>query len=461
MWDSGQFSGQELRHSTIFDPLRHFRGVTGDELVSKITSIIDRFEGRSRRLKRQDAEARKRTVECLLANLANAAFNKFGGDKFVALSLDKTNYRDAEISVVTLPKSAGKEPTMSGLSYQSMCVACDALLNAGLAVGAKGVGRYDVLGENNRLGMLTRLRATNELQHLMQDMGVGAANVVSPVQKLVRVAKPSAKLAPASEDILADAILLSKVNERILGAAILLPDAMWAAAKASSKSNTKRTSKDDRQLQHAGDISAIGLYRSFSKQWDLGGRIYGGWWQNLSKALRSQLLVDGEPVVELDYRRLHPSILLARLGRTLDFDPYGLPPYSEDICKETFARMLNMPKQYGNIINKKAKDDSITAGEFTVFYQQYRRHVKDFDPWFFIEEGLRLQREDGDLALSILIELDQAGIVALPIHDSFIVSYRHEGALHASMTKNFELKYGVKPEIRRLQAVSPSVTEMA
>lgn len=36
--------------------------------------------------------------------------------------------------------------------------------------------------------------------------------------------------------------------------------------------------------------------------------------------------------------------------------------------------------------------------------------------------GLRLQRKDSDLALAIITGLRERGVLALPVHDSFLVS---------------------------------------
>ncbi len=56
-----------------------------------------------------------------------------------------------------------------------------------------------------------------------------------------------------------------------------------------------------------------GLYRVFSRgSFDLHGR--AGWWQNIPKTARQSLTINDEPVVEADYRSLHPTILYAGVG---------------------------------------------------------------------------------------------------------------------------------------------------
>jgi hypothetical protein len=93
------------------------------------------------------------------------------------------------------------------------------------------------------------------------------------------------------------------------------------------------------------------LYRVFNNgRWDHGGRFYGGWWQRLPKADRKRLLIDGEEVVELDFKALHPRLCYHLTGQPLghDLDPYVLPGLVGEgvrpIVKVAFNQLLNMTK---------------------------------------------------------------------------------------------------------------------
>lgn len=70
----------------------------------------------------------------------------------------------------------------------------------------------------------------------------------------------------------------------------------------------------------AVDLDDIELYRVFSDFWSLGGRFYGGCWQGIPKGERRNFILDGEQVVEHDYKNNHPSILYRAEGRPLDLD---------------------------------------------------------------------------------------------------------------------------------------------
>lgn len=158
----------------------------------------------------------------------------------------------------------------------------------------------------------------------------------------------------------------------------------------------------------------------FTYNWQRGGRLYGGWWQGLTEDDRRLLTIDGEPTVEIDFRNLHPLLLYRLTGKQLDIDPYRLPPYSRDLCKETFQRLMNRSPKNGGADIKRPKDHHPPNGvSYAEFLHDYRRHLAEVGEFFGKGTGLLLQREDSDLALLILEELDGLAITALPVHDSW------------------------------------------
>lgn len=62
-----------------------------------------------------------------------------------------------------------------------------------------------------------------------------------------------------------------------------------------------------------GDGVNLSCYmaRIFNIDWKRGGRFYGMGtsWQNIKAEARQHIMIDGEPVVELDFKTLHPAIL--------------------------------------------------------------------------------------------------------------------------------------------------------
>ena len=62
--------------------------------------------------------------------------------------------------------------------------------------------------------------------------------------------------------------------------------------------------------------------------------------------------------------------------------------------------------------------------------------------------GIRLQKLDSDLALSIITGLMEEGIAALPIHDSFIVEAVHKDRLFQLMNDQYKEMFGFNPVIK-------------
>ncbi|MCW3574034.1 hypothetical protein K6Y53_38700, partial [Burkholderia cenocepacia] len=76
---------------------------------------------------------------------------------------------------------------------------------------------------------------------------------------------------------------------------------------------------------------------------ELGGRLYGGFWQRMNKAERKDLRIDGEQAVELDFSQVGPRILYGMAGAKMDRDAYAVPGYEDhrEGIKKLFAAMIN------------------------------------------------------------------------------------------------------------------------
>lgn len=92
------------------------------------------------------------------------------------------------------------------------------------------------------------------------------------------------------------------------------------------------------------DLGNRNLKRYFNAgSFELGGRLFGGFWQAMSKAERKDLFIEGERAVELDFSQVGPRILYGIVGSTLDRDAYAVPGYesNRDGIKRLFAAMTN------------------------------------------------------------------------------------------------------------------------
>lgn len=194
------------------------------------------------------------------------------------------------------------------------------------------------------------------------------------------------------------------------------------------------------------------LYRVFNnRSFDQGGRFYGGWWQHAKKHLRRCITIDGQPTVEADFKGLHPAILFAMNGLTIPPDPYALVPgvAENDIlrpfAKTTFLALLNA----GSGGTKEPRDfDSTAHGMTAKAFQQLVRDAFPMLPGIFgTGIGLHLQREDSDMAESIMLHFAERHVPVLPVHDSFIIAAQHRYELVRVMQAVFHDRYGQTPTV--------------
>jgi hypothetical protein len=171
------------------------------------------------------------------------------------------------------------------------------------------------------------------------------------------------------------------------------------------------------------------LYRVFNGSWKWGGRLYGGWWQQLSKELRACLAIDGELPVELDFAQLHAQLVYSLAEQPLVGDAYTLAGWDRKTAKIAFNVLLNASTYFQAVaaIAANAFDgDRTRAAELVEAIRQ--RHAA-IAKHFHTGIGLRLQCIDAEMARRVTKALLDKGIVSLPIHDSFIVQRKHEGSL--------------------------------
>lgn len=274
---------------------------------------------------------------------------------------------------------------------------------------------------------------------------------------MIIVRDPDEDLSVEPDEITASRAILAAAADRISESDITLPDEAWArmVQRYDVEQSTDLAASCERAS--AGDTTATLLYRVFKRDWETGGRLYGGWWINLPKVERAHLRIAGEPVVELDYARLHPTLLFAKVGQRLDFDPYVVPGLESlelrALGKRTFNRLINKVSPASGLkpwLSAKA-DDRASLPEDLSFRDYLQRFVERLAPiadFFGSSAGLRLQREDSDLAIGVLDRLEARALPVLPVHDSFITLRQNEADLRAAMVETFSGRYGFEPTLR-------------
>jgi hypothetical protein len=180
-----------------------------------------------------------------------------------------------------------------------------------------------------------------------------------------------------------------------------------------------------------------GLYRVFSRgSFSKHGRAYG-WWQNIPGAARQTLTINGEPVVEADYKSLHPTILYNEAGIRFGGDPYDVDGFERSDIKLGFVIAINAKNMHAAVAALADHLGTDRRHASNVIAAIKRRH-KPIEKQFCSDAGVRLMRTDSELILGAMRAMNDNGDPALPVHDSLIVPARCANQASAKMVEVFE-----------------------
>ena len=184
-----------------------------------------------------------------------------------------------------------------------------------------------------------------------------------------------------------------------------------------------------------------------STSFDIGGRFYGGWWQNIPSAYRGLITIDGRRTVEFDYGRLHPTILYAKRGLKLASDAYdiGIGAEHRDVVKQLFNAMVQMKEpQDRPPRDVKFSQTGKTWKQLRDLIIEKHEPIKDC---FFCGMGNQLQFEDSKIAEQVMLSFIKEDISILPVHDSFLVQVGYQARLIDTMSDAFQAAYGVAIDV--------------
>ena len=254
------------------------------------------------------------------------------------------------------------------------------------------------------------------------------------------------------------------INDFISNQAICLNCPNWQLKKLAvkvAKTNPLQIG-GPRRRKTPLNFSQVILRRIFSKGClDRGGRFYGGWWESIPKKFRRYITINGQPTVEVDFQEFHPRMLyllhkqeppreLYDLGlRFQEFPDYdeNKKPYKQqrDIIKKFMNALINDEQGKHRLSDASSKFLGLTD-------QELRSVVYERHPVFKLavktDTGLHLQFLDSEIAEKVMLELMPHGIVALPVHDSFLVRQDFLPQLTAAMFKAFEEVMGAKAKLK-------------
>lgn len=176
-----------------------------------------------------------------------------------------------------------------------------------------------------------------------------------------------------------------------------------------------------------------------------GGRLFGGFWQHMTRNMRQGIVIDGMETITLDYGQMIARVLYGQAGVpfTLD-DAYcvpGLEGYRTGV-KKVFSAMLyadhsltRMPQGCRDLFPLK-----LSYADVAEKIRQFHHPVSEF---LYAGIGPRLTYQESKVLILVLAKLIERGITALPIHDAVIVAKGHKDTTIQIMLESFKDVTGV------------------
>ena len=185
---------------------------------------------------------------------------------------------------------------------------------------------------------------------------------------------------------------------------------------------------------------------------------HGRWYhylQNFPSRIRKKLLINGNPVCELDYAGLHPTMLYIMEGMEPPKNIYKYSKTDDPIKRENFKVCslicFNCPGDINltQAIRKKFFDlgryDCLKASQIRALIEEFKEFHSGIAKYINSGIGPRLMRLD-----SLLMEyvFENFGHVMLPVHDSCIAEAVYEGELKQVMIQAFQEVMGTGYKIK-------------
>lgn len=211
------------------------------------------------------------------------------------------------------------------------------------------------------------------------------------------------------------------------------------------------------------DFSSLTYRRIFALgRPDKGGRLYGGWWQQIPAGLRPHIRINDEPTVELDFGATIVTLLYGLRGLMAPNEPYDLgvnpelDPAKRSTIKKYIAALLNAKGSY-QLPPGERELLGLTSRDLRALVEQKHTAISNA---FGTGIGLDLMYLDSQISLLIQQYLLRQQIPVLNIHDGFIAPSRYERLLHDTMMDAFKQVSGIYPTIKRTTTVQSAANEM-
>ena len=205
-----------------------------------------------------------------------------------------------------------------------------------------------------------------------------------------------------------------------------------------------------------------GFYRTFAHDLFGAGRTYGGC-EQMSESKRLNIMIDGEPVSEVDITSCQPTILFSRSRSNLQMQALEESPSGEDYYQNVVNGLNNLltREQVKAIVTKALGNANFPRDRWPhgmkvkgVKWQSVANIFLEQMPFLDLlepvkEDTFTLQHTEADILFRTLYGLYKyKNIAALPVHDSLVVPAIHAETTAAALRSTFWYKTGVVPRIK-------------
>ena len=318
-------------------------------------------------------------------------------------------------------------------------------------------GRYNRDGKGP-IGAMTKYAATKKLLDLFDpEQQIQTLFIPKPKRETIILKAPNENAAIGNEAALSDwedtpvtvkmRENLELINENILRHwyDLYIADETYdLLLKEIAQRRRRSKTEEKRQKNEPINLSNRTLRRVFNRDsFEMGGRFYGGWWQNIPSAYRSVITINGYRTVEADYSQFHPNILYhLKQAKLTGEDAYERILGSEhrDLSKQIFNACLNSPYETNRPPNR--MKISHTGFKWREIKERLRKAHPQIEDAFFTDQGMRLQFYDSQMAELVMLGFAKDKKPILPVHDSFLVLEDDQELLLERMKTAYEQVLG-------------------
>jgi hypothetical protein len=407
-----------------------------DAFATEMLKNIENIESRKRARKTQDHRNFDRLVRCVVANLVKAAIDppRSGG----WLAVEYHNGR-SKPSVYECRAFGKPWNTLAGLlEARGLITRREGSIptngHRGQAPSIRPTAEFAALVEHLTPNEIAYERASDELLIVVSETewtGSSFNGTRAKVRKW-REFRPTDEVVALSQRVAA-------INAHLHTAKITLEQA--------ADQTIIETGRESTSVRRYFFVSPALKDKDQSLWFKCGGRLFGGFWQNMRKSDRANLRIEGQPIAEIDFSSMnaHIAYCIAELPPP-DGDLYripGLEGYRADV-KMLFNALLSKPQ--GQATNRWPQSIHASAAKLSSDAPEgshrpagaiVRSRIKPKDAVRLIAEfhpGIahlfkagrigEIQYLESETLIAALEMLRADGVVALPIHDAILVPAR-------------------------------------